>query len=654
MYISRVQIGNYKSYLESPVLELKPGFNVVVGKNNSGKTALIEALSGRIKPAGHRSPKTLPSPTSALPNSPSWVEMDLTVTSDELIDLFLESPARFQQVNVPLPADTRQFNSPGEKAEFYVDFLARAFESPTFSFRARSNFYADAPPVRTFPRYPTFGIYAGLTGGNNQGTGSFLVAKAEPLTRTMSFQGSGSGTLEASDFGTIAFELLAERVYCFRAERFSTGRSASGTDRMLAPDASNLPEVLAMLQANPALFSRLNRLVREILDDVGGISVQPTSSEEQKILVWPPGGDAGREDLAFDLAECGSGIVQVVSILYVAMNALHPQTIIIDEPQTFLHPGAIRKLLETLKDYPKHQFIITTHSPISLSSTDPATITIVRKKDAESTFDAISLVDAAVLRSYLAEVGARLSDVFGADSVLWVEGATEELCFPKILERIGNRRLLGTVIRGIKNTGDLAGKQARLVAEVYNKLSGGWCLLPPAICFVFDDENRSDKDRAALRKVCHDKVEFLGKRMYENYLLNPAAIAAVAKAIEGFVGRERSLTEEDIANWLSEKRKDSKYGRPKEGKTDQPWSEYVDAAKLLGDLFSHFSETRVQYDKVIHSVQLTDWLIENSPEDLREIAGLLAGILDQSPLPDAAANSVQASKPPELPRRRNK
>jgi hypothetical protein len=46
----------------------------------------------------------------------------------------------------------------------------------------------------------------------------------------------------------------------------------------------------------------------------------------------------------------------------------------------------------------------------------------------------------------------------------------------------------------------------------------------------------------------------------------------------------------------------------------------------LEDIFSEFSVTRVTYDKIIYGVALTEWLIENAPDDLREIADLLSNI----------------------------
>lgn len=134
---------------------------------------------------------------------------------------------------------------------------------------------------------------------------------------------------------------------------------------------------------------------------------------------------------------------------------------------------------------------------------------------------------------------------------------------------------------------------------------------------------------ADLQRLCDNKVSFLGGRMFESYLLNAAAITAVANAIDRFTESGVAIDQTDVAAWLSRAQGETKYGRPT--KDGQAWNEYGDAAKLLYDLFSHFSGTQVEYSKTTHSVLITDWLVDNSPGDLQEIADLLAGILD-SPL----------------------
>jgi AAA15 family ATPase/GTPase len=69
MYIARFQIKNYKSFLSSQEIELTSGFNVVVGQNNAGKTALVEALSLHFDNKHHISIKTSPNPGVLLHDS---------------------------------------------------------------------------------------------------------------------------------------------------------------------------------------------------------------------------------------------------------------------------------------------------------------------------------------------------------------------------------------------------------------------------------------------------------------------------------------------------------------------------------------------------------------------------------------------------------
>ena len=105
--------------------------------------------------------------------------------------------------------------------------------------------------------------------------------------------------------------------------------------------------------------------------------------------------------------------------------------------------------------------------------------------------------------------GRRLADVFGADKVLWVEGRTEEACFPKILTGMLGRALFGTTILGVVNTGDFEGRRSDIILEVYERLSGATALLPPAIAFIFDAENRTARQCADLTRRRPGQVHFL-------------------------------------------------------------------------------------------------------------------------------------------------
>lgn len=336
--------------------------------------------------------------------------------------------------------------------------------------------------------------------------------------------------------------------------------------------------------------------------------------------------------MAFPLEACGTGVGQVLAILYVVVTSEEPRTIIIDEPQSFLHPGAARKLIEILQDFPQHQYFISTHSPSIISAANPSSITMLKYKDSEATPISISADDSEEMRSLLDEVGVHLSDVFGSDNILWVEGPTEERCLPMILKKIAKIPLRSTQILAVKNTGDLEGKRSEIIFDIYDRLSGGKALLPPAVGFIFDNENKSEQNIIDLKKRSKDKLHFLDRCMYENYLLDAEAIAAVANQCNV---RDEDLSVWEIEQWIAEEKKQWKdkkisKGEKAEELTDDYWLKKVHAAELLEKLFRHFSDSKVLYRKTTHSIKLTEWIVENKPEQLQDIADLLKDILRQT------------------------
>jgi AAA15 family ATPase/GTPase len=87
MHISKFQLFNYKSFRDSGILELKPGINIIVGTNNSGKTALLEALNLSFETNPHRTIETFPQPNSTS-NRESTAKLTLIFTKEEIHSLF--------------------------------------------------------------------------------------------------------------------------------------------------------------------------------------------------------------------------------------------------------------------------------------------------------------------------------------------------------------------------------------------------------------------------------------------------------------------------------------------------------------------------------------------------------------------------------------
>lgn len=598
MLLTSFRLQNYKSFLDHPSIRLEPGFNIITGKNNAGKTALIEGLTLTFKHNPHRSSKTIPTPTSK-PSASSAAYFKVSASRDEVSDFIQSSDTA---LHMPWPTNLSADNL-GRAALNLITSMERleielSYHPNSINLRSVGDlafgFYGYDIKNRGWVSLPTKG---------NQNGGQ---------------QHLGINITNSLWLGDALGRLFVSSIYVFRAERMNISVSPVGTNRLLTPNASNLPEVLGILQGNPARFEKYNRLVRRVFPQVAYVTVRPVDDGRAvEVLIWNEDPRNEREDLAVPLSESGTGIGQVLAMLYVLVTADSPRTIVIDEPNSFLHPGAVRALVEIFREHPQHQYIVSTHSSELIASSVPSTIHVLRKTDGITSTQQVDANETQQLRMLLLEVGSKLSDVFGADSVLWVEGKTEELCFPIIVEKLLGRTP-GVRIIGVLHTGDFDSEDARTVFRVYERLTEGKVLLPPAVAFIFDRELRSESARTDLMRQSGGKVGFLKRRTYENYLLHPDAIAAVMSRSPAFA--DNPIEVGRIQAWLDSHSRDDKYyvrSRARDFLLD------VDAPKLLSDLFSELSEARLEYNKVEHSVAITEWLLEHKPDVLLEIADLL-------------------------------
>ncbi len=129
-----------------------------------------------------------------------------------------------------------------------------------------------------------------------------------------------------------------------------------------------------------------------------------------------------------------------------------------------------------------------------------------------------------------------------------------------------------------------------------------------------------------LKRQSGDRMTFLPRRMFENYLLNPAAIAEVLNRLDE--GRNPQVSTEDVTKLIEEKRSRQDYFRPLQVSNTETWTENIHAAKLLQDVFAELSVGRVIYRKVEHGLALTEWLIEHSSHELQELSDILVGVLE--------------------------
>src|SRR6266446_4765017 len=263
MHIASFRIENYKSFRATEVVNLTPGFNVVVGQNNVGKTALVEALTLAASPKPHRSLKSLPSPTAPLQGN-SRVEASLTISRTELVDLLRGFQPAFW---VPIP----DASSPSDT----LNRFRQAIQNDVHSLRCTVlNGGVTAAYLEAFGSYPNVGTFAYVRIADADGNVDLA-------------QGGPTGVALDNRFDFQLAALAKNQIYAFRAERFNVGAHRVGHNTVLRTDAANLSEVLDNLQGrNPERFARLNRFVKTIFPVVQRVTVRPQPGDALEIIVW--------------------------------------------------------------------------------------------------------------------------------------------------------------------------------------------------------------------------------------------------------------------------------------------------------------------------------------------------------------------------------
>lgn len=602
MYVKLLEIENYKSFLETQKISLEPGFNLFVGANNSGKTSALEILDLDIgQDVPHRSVANLPK-YGDLPLLKSRLKVSVETNLSEYRsivkrNLFLPVPTVLQNL------DNYSGSTLGER--FYNALLN--FPEISITFENKDGFQWAFYETR-------YGCSQGIKIGDTsipiRAVNINFDSTAETIheSTVANFGGMGRFISDARDF-------YQSRIYRFSAQRLPADTSSTAGEPILKPNAGNLPYCINYLLSNDAEGHYiLCNMVHSIFPSVKWIQAPPIPGTQTfQLQCLPEFPDSRRNDLAVPMGRMGSGIGNVIAILYVVLTARFPQVIAIDEPNSFLHPKALRELLGILaREGKQHQYILTTHSPDVLTAVSPATITMFELKDTFTVTKQVSGKDLPLLRTELADLGIRMTDLHGRDMVLWVEGQTEEIVMPDLLQYFCPEVSAGTAVLRVEHTGafEKKGISPTEVANIYQRLAGSSALVPPMVAILLDKESRSPTECMQICQESSGKVNFLKRRMLENYVLHPGAISAILS------GMGDNISIDMVSEKLSSI-----------GGEDDPEAH---GAEILKKLFSDLSSAKLEFRKTRDTPLLFKWILENDPEALTELGDFLRHLFDLS------------------------
>jgi putative ATP-dependent endonuclease of the OLD family len=281
-----------------------------------------------------------------------------------------------------------------------------------------------------------------------------------------------------------------------------------------------------IIQTSRESSERSNSVVRSFIVDLDtrnyliNIGQNPAREDSQK---WSSCKKMFKEYSSYTLEMRGGAIQAEIDDLYLPLNLLGSgdQAILIlerllsdkglfygiEEPETRLHADYQRKLFNRLKlKSVESQLFITTHSSIFIDKIDfdNSTIWLVKKDGKFTKIESILNENDGKIKNILTELGIKMSDVLFPEKILFVEGNTEKELIPLIAKEFKFDFVDNDVeiiaMRG-KNTG-------KYHIEMWHHI-GKNANLP--MFYIFDNDGKKEIDECIEKGYLNDENHILLK-----------------------------------------------------------------------------------------------------------------------------------------------
>ena len=207
-------------------------------------------------------------------------------------------------------------------------------------------------------------------------------------------------------------------------------------DSIILKSGANFPDILELfIHEDLELLSILRTLIEEFYPEVNEIwseSVKNDSNSSISINSKPFIKEFA-EKRYFD--NLGKGIHQILIILTHLLQLGEDYTLMIEEPELFIHPQLQKILYRIIQRFlPFHQIFITTHSPFILNSHDKnSSIHQIAKINNASS---VKNIKKGKLTDVIKELGVRPSDILMSNGFLLVEGDKDIRLFETLFKDI--------------------------------------------------------------------------------------------------------------------------------------------------------------------------------------------------------------------------
>lgn len=285
----------------------------------------------------------------------------------------------------------------------------------------------------------------------------------------------------------------------------------------------------------PDGFEAFANWIRESWPGMDITPPEPSGEYQDELAMF-----CSEDRIARELYWAGFGFQVWCQLLTHVHRSSSSSVLIVDEPETYLHPEVQRRLINLLRDLGP-DIVIATHSTEILGEADPSEILLIDKHRAR----AQRLREIAEVQKAVDSLGSvhniSLASLAQKRRVVFVEGKKDFVLITRFARKLGFHRLAsGADVTPIESGGFGSWSRVRELARSIEDVLGAGL----EICAVYDRDYYCDEELDQVQDSLDDSLSFAHihkRKEIENYLLVPAVLdRALQRAIEA---RARRLGE---------------------------------------------------------------------------------------------------------------
>lgn len=234
------------------------------------------------------------------------------------------------------------------------------------------------------------------------------------------------------------------------------------------------------------------------------------------------------KDFNAEIGVMGHGLQMWMQLLLFVYNSVNSSTLIIDEPDVYLHADLQKKLYELLRKTNK-QIVISTHSLIFIYNTDPKNILVIEKNKAKSKYASDNKTVQKIIDDIGYDANIELIKFASVGKCLYVEGLDKKilLCFARTLGFDDFEEIPILDLGGKSQWKKILG-----ASELTQRTSGNAIT---NFCII-DKDYHSEENNTRIKNAAEEggvKLFIWNSKEIENYLINPIVLARLINKLSG-------------------------------------------------------------------------------------------------------------------------